>query len=87
MEYKYVVLGAGRQGTAAAYDLAMRGSAESIVLADLDLNTAENAAITVNNLVGKNIAHPARIDATRLETVTCRIGRSPRSIKRRAVFL
>jgi lysine 6-dehydrogenase len=32
--YRYVVLGSGRQGTAAAYDLALRGDAREIVLAD-----------------------------------------------------
>jgi lysine 6-dehydrogenase len=32
--YRYVVLGSGRQGTAAGYDLALRGEAREIVLAD-----------------------------------------------------
>jgi len=47
-EYKYGVLGAGRQGTAAAYDLAVRGEAASIVLADVDQGRAEAAAARVN---------------------------------------
>ena len=34
--YRYGVLGAGRQGTAAAFDLAVRGEAAAVVLADLD---------------------------------------------------
>ena len=31
MGYRYVVLGAGRQGTAAAYDLARHGEADEVV--------------------------------------------------------
>jgi lysine 6-dehydrogenase len=34
MNYRYVVLGSGRQGTAAAYDLAKFGQAESLLMAD-----------------------------------------------------
>ena len=33
--YRFGVLGAGRQGTAAAYDLVARGEATSVILADL----------------------------------------------------
>lgn len=42
--YRYVVLGVGRQGTAAAYDLAMRGAAHEIVLADASVARAREAA-------------------------------------------
>jgi pyruvate kinase len=37
MGHKYVVLGAGRQGVAAAYDLAVFGRADAIRLLDIDL--------------------------------------------------
>ena len=63
-EYKYGVLGAGRQGTAAAYDLAVRGEAASIVLADVDQGRAEAAAARVNELAGRPVARGVRLDAT-----------------------
>jgi hypothetical protein len=36
MSYKYAVVGAGRQGIAAAYDLVMFGDAEHVLFIDLD---------------------------------------------------
>ena len=41
MSYTYAVLGAGRQGAAAAYDMARWGAAKRVILADLDLSAAE----------------------------------------------
>ena len=61
--YKYGVLGAGRQGTAAAFDLAVRGEAASIVLADLDGARADAAAARVNRLAGNAIATGVALDA------------------------
>ena len=61
--YKYGVLGAGRQGTAAAFDLAVRGEAASIVLADLDGARAAAAAARVNRLAGTAIATGVALDA------------------------
>ncbi len=43
MAYKYVVLGAGRQGVALAYDLARNGEAVEIKLADVDPEMAREA--------------------------------------------
>ncbi len=62
--FKYGVLGAGRQGTAAAYDLAVRGEAVSIVLADVDGTRAEASAARVNLLAGRDVAAGAHLDAT-----------------------
>lgn len=45
--YRYVILGSGRQGTAAAYDLALRGDASEIVLADASDERAREAAAWV----------------------------------------
>lgn len=56
--FRYVILGAGRQGTAAAYDLARFGEAASIVLADRDPGVARAAASRVNRLVDRAVAHP-----------------------------
>ncbi len=62
--HRYVVLGSGRQGTAAAYDLARFGEARCIVLADARLETARRAASRVNELVGRKVAESATVDAS-----------------------
>ncbi len=64
MGYRYLVLGAGMQGTAAACDFARFGEAETVILADLDLERAEAAARRVNRLIGGELARPARVDVT-----------------------
>ncbi len=66
MKYTYAVLGAGRQGTAAAYDMARWGDARRVILADTNREAAERAAARVNGMLGRNIAEPARLDATNL---------------------
>jgi lysine 6-dehydrogenase len=62
--YQYLIFGAGRQGTAAAYDLARFGQAARIVLADRDLATAQRAAARVNQLSAANLASPLALDVT-----------------------
>ena len=42
-QYTYAILGAGRQGTAAAYDLAKFGEAQKIIMADVREETAVQA--------------------------------------------
>jgi lysine 6-dehydrogenase len=69
MSYTYAVLGAGRQGTAAAYDMARWGDARRVVLADYDLEVARRAAERVNKMLGKAIAEPVPVDVTDLEAV------------------
>ncbi len=62
MAFDYAVLGAGRQGTAAAYDLARHGDANQVVLADLDLSQSQRAAGRVNDLLGEDLASAAALD-------------------------
>lgn len=62
MSYRYAIVGSGRQGTAAAYDLARFGEAQSILMADSVLAQAERAAARVNQLVGRQVARPAQLD-------------------------
>jgi len=69
MPYTYAVLGAGRQGTAAAYDMARWGDARRVILADRDLEMARRAAERVNTMVGKGAAEPAQLDVTDLSAV------------------
>jgi lysine 6-dehydrogenase len=62
MSYRYAVLGSGRQGTAAAYDIAQHGDAEFILVADAELAQAQRAADRVNRLAGRAVAQAAQID-------------------------
>jgi lysine 6-dehydrogenase len=63
-QYNYIVLGAGRQGTAAAYDMSLWGDASRVVLADIDLEVARRAAGRVNNLLDRQIAEPTQVDVS-----------------------
>ncbi|MBI5201319.1 MAG: saccharopine dehydrogenase NADP-binding domain-containing protein [Elusimicrobia bacterium] len=51
MAYKYVVLGAGKTGIAAAYDLGAYGEASDILLVDSDAAAAKEAAAHVAKLL------------------------------------
>lgn len=63
MRYTYAVIGAGRQGTAAAYDLARFGDAKLILMADLEERQALHAAQRLNALLEMPLAKPVRLDA------------------------
>jgi lysine 6-dehydrogenase len=63
--YRYGILGAGRQGIAAAYDLVVCGEAGSVVLGDISLERAVAAADRVNRLTGKALAESAAVDASK----------------------
>jgi lysine 6-dehydrogenase len=62
MGYRYVLLGAGRQGVAAAYDLGRFGQADDILLCDLHLDVAEAAASRLNGLLGRPVARAQALD-------------------------
>ena len=63
MVYRYAVVGAGRQGIAAAYDLVMFGDASDVVFVDLHEAAAREAAETINRLIGRQVAAAACADA------------------------
>ncbi|WP_279011005.1 saccharopine dehydrogenase family protein [Synergistes jonesii] len=65
MAYVYGVLGGGRQGTAAAYDMAKWGDAEKVIIGDISLEAAQKSAKRVNDLLGKEIAFAQKVDATK----------------------
>lgn len=67
--YRYLIIGSGRQGTAAAYDLARFGKAARIVLADRDLVIAKRSAERVNRLSGTTLAEPLTLDVADLRAV------------------
>lgn len=64
MAYTYAVLGAGRQGTAAGYDMAKHGDAERVLIADIDPAAARRSAERVNRLIGRPVATPHQLDVT-----------------------
>jgi lysine 6-dehydrogenase len=64
MSFTYAVLGAGRQGAAAAYDMIRFGDARAVVLADREGDLAAAAAERVNRLTGSTLASAARVDVT-----------------------
>jgi lysine 6-dehydrogenase len=67
--YSYLVLGAGRQGTAAAYDLARFGDAAHITLADADLAVAAAAAERVARLAGRPVVEAVPVDVSNVQAV------------------
>jgi lysine 6-dehydrogenase len=68
--FRYGVIGAGRQGTAAAFDLVVRGDAEEVLLADVDPEGAKDAAERVNRLSGTEACRPVTLDAAEVGEVT-----------------
>ena len=69
MSFSYIVLGAGRQGTASAYDLAKHGDAARVTLADLDAERARASAERVNRLTGATLAETMALDVRDLDAV------------------
>jgi lysine 6-dehydrogenase len=63
MSAKYVILGSGMQGTAAAYDLSKFANAASITLLDANIEQAKKAADRVNKLVGQESCSYGQVDA------------------------
>ena len=61
----FAVLGSGRQGTAAAYDLAKFGNADSIIIGDINEELAQQAATRVNELLNIDIVRAKRVDVTK----------------------
>lgn len=71
MSYKYVILGAGRQGVAIAYDLAKNGEGASVVLADVDAEAAGAAAARLKTLLPRvsSVFSPVTCDLARRNDV------------------
>jgi lysine 6-dehydrogenase len=65
----YLVIGTGRQGLAAAYDLAVFGNASEIRLLDIDRRVAEGGAARLNRLLGKEVARGFTADASDMSSI------------------
>lgn len=64
MSYRYLIIGAGKQGTAAAYDLAKFGDVEKILFTDMKLDAANKAADRINTLSGRDLATGVQANAS-----------------------
>jgi lysine 6-dehydrogenase len=73
MVFRYAVLGAGRQGIAAVYDLARFGDAQEILIADIDFEFAQKGADRINELVGKTLASPLELDVGKEEQLVSKL--------------
>jgi len=69
MTNRYAILGSGRQGTAAAFDLHRFGEAEVIFMTDVAPSQAKRAAERVNRLTGVDVAQSMELDANDPERV------------------
>ncbi|MGD8553454.1 MAG: saccharopine dehydrogenase C-terminal domain-containing protein [Anaerolineales bacterium] len=70
MSYRYAIIGSGRQGTAAAYDLGKFGQAEYLLMADTDQAQSLNAASRVNQLLRNDLAEAVELDAGDVDQVS-----------------
>jgi lysine 6-dehydrogenase len=68
-EFRYGVIGAGRQGVATAYDMVTKGRGQSVLVADYDAETARKAAERLNHLVGRPVAEWRQVDARSVDAV------------------
>jgi lysine 6-dehydrogenase len=64
MGYSYAVLGAGRQGTACAYDMLRFGEAEQVLLADQSREVAQAAAARLKGLLATDRVQGIQLDVT-----------------------
>lgn len=67
--YTYLVIGSGRQGTAAAYDMARWGGARRVILADNDPAAAQRAAVRINRMLGRDVAEHQAVDASNADSL------------------
>jgi len=69
MSIRYTIFGAGRQGTASAFELATHGDASHITLFDVNEDAALLSANRVNQLAGTRIVEGKKIDVQDRVTV------------------
>ncbi len=66
MNYRYAVLGAGRQGVASAYDLIRFGETDEVLLIDIDRSASDRGASHINKLLGKNTVRAVNADISKV---------------------
>ena len=63
MGYRYAIIGTGRQGLSAAYDLARLGAADEILLCDLDLHNSQKGTEKLRSLHSQDLFKPVSLNA------------------------
>src|SRR5512136_286257 len=74
MRTTYAVLGAGRQGAAAVYDIGHWGQAQKVILADCNSQLAECTACRINDLLGNPLVEARCIEANDRQAVDALLG-------------
>ena len=69
MGYRYAILGAGRQGVSAGYDLSRFGEADEILLYDIDPAAAKKGAERLNHLLNTNKVKGSALDASKKQSL------------------
>lgn len=67
--FAYLVIGSGRQGTAAAFDMVRFGNATRVVLADIDIAAAKLSAYRINQKLNTTIVESAYIDVNNSDSL------------------
>lgn len=67
MKNNYIVLGAGNQGVAAGFDLALNGAAKRVTLADLSLSKSRGAVQRIRSLLSARGAPCPRLTAATVD--------------------
>ncbi len=62
MGRRYAIIGAGRIGIAAAYDLAINGNADEVSFIDQNVQMASDAAERLNRLLDRDVGQMVKID-------------------------
>jgi lysine 6-dehydrogenase len=75
MGFRYLVLGAGRQGVAIAYDLALHGEATNILILDQNGEIARNGADRVNSLSGTKLVQSGALEVNETAALTEEMGK------------
>jgi lysine 6-dehydrogenase len=60
----FAILGAGRQGTAVAYDLVKFGNPSKVLICDIDQQIAQKSAHRVNQLLNTDLVEAQQVDVT-----------------------
>ncbi len=69
MGHNYALIGAGRQGTAAAYDMAKNGDADKVLIGDLKIKNAKQSAQRINKLLNREIVEAAEVNVENRRTI------------------
>jgi len=74
--FVYAILGSGRQGTSAAYDLAQHGNAQEIIFVDINPDASQRSQQRINRLTGTKIATTQTFDLNNTQRLSSLLERT-----------